>query len=124
MNGSLAHVVEIADHSLGVRLVRNGKTVKIEEAEFTLLNADGEPVVKAVGFPVGLAWAMTIHKAQGATLDQVRLDLRRAWEPGQAYVALSRASSPDRLFLDGWSPSSILTDPEVARFHREISKAH
>ncbi|MEK6580487.1 MAG: helicase C-terminal domain-containing protein, partial [Bdellovibrionota bacterium] len=67
-----------------------------------------------------LAWAFTIHKAQGTTLDRARIDLRRLWEPGQAYVALSRVKSPKGLTIEGWDRSSIVSDPDVRQFHAEI----
>lgn len=121
VNGSLGHITKISEESLSIRLLRNGETVTIEQAEFTLLNADGQPVVKARNFPVSLAWAITIHKAQGATIDRIYVDLKRAWEPGQAYVALSRARSPNGIYVNGWNPSSILADPVVTTFHASLA---
>ncbi|MBI2604900.1 MAG: AAA family ATPase [Deltaproteobacteria bacterium] len=121
VNGSLGHVKKVSEDLLSIELLRNRETVEVEHAAFTLLNADGNPVVTARNFPVSLAWAITIHKAQGATLDSIRVDLKRAWEPGQAYVALSRARNPDGLFIDGWNASSILADPLVTSFHRALT---
>ncbi len=121
VNGSLGHVKKVSEDALSIELLRNRETIEVERAAFTLLNADGNPVVTARNFPVSLAWAITIHKAQGATLDSIRVDLKRAWEPGQAYVALSRARTPSGLFIDGWNASSILADPLVASFHAELA---
>lgn len=120
VNGSLGSIERISDDHLSIRLRAGGRTVEVERAEFTLLNAEGEPVVKARNFPVSLAWAMTIHKAQGTTLDQVQVDLRRSWEPGQAYVALSRARASSGVVIDGWRRESIFADPVVAKFHRDL----
>ena len=63
---------------------------------------------------------MTIHKAQGMTLDKIMVDLRNLWEPGQAYVALSRVKTGKGLFLSGWTPRSIRADPAVAAFNRRL----
>lgn len=123
VNGTTGIIRDISDESLSVELLsgRNeGETFAISKAEFTLLNADGAAVVTARNFPVSLAWAMTVHKAQGTTLDRMRVDLRHIWEPGQAYVALSRAKRPDGLLIEGWSPSAIFADPAVARFHGSL----
>lgn len=70
--------------------------------------------------PVRLAWASTIHKAQGKTLDKVVLDLSRgAFEVGQTYMALSRCTSLEGLFLkQPISPEDILVDPIVEKFHQ------
>ena len=66
-------------------------------------------------YPLRLAWAMTIHKAQGLTLDKVYLDLaRRLFAHGQAYVALSRARTLDGLELSRpLTPQDIIADPRI-----------
>ncbi|MBI3544792.1 MAG: AAA family ATPase [Deltaproteobacteria bacterium] len=121
VNGSLGHLKEVAPMHLIVELM-SGREVLVERNDFTLLDADGNPAVTASNFPVTLAWALTIHKAQGASLDQMTVDLRGLWEPGQAYVALSRARASDALWLEGWTPSSIFLDPAVLAFHRSLVK--
>ncbi len=119
VNGSTGTIEDIKDESLTIKL-STGRDVEIEPVTFTLLNAEGNPVVTATNFPIALAWAFTIHKAQGTTLDRARIDLRRLWEPGQAYVALSRVKSPKGLTIEGWDRSSIVSDPDVRQFHAEI----
>ena len=116
VNGSLGHIVEMDDEKLGITLLK-GREIQLEKADFTLLDADGTPVVTARNFPISLAWAVTIHKAQGSTLDIIWVDIRRLWEPGQAYVALSRVTDPDGLWIEGWDARSIFTDPAVREFH-------
>lgn len=120
VNGSLGHLRQIAPNHLLIELM-SGREVMVEKADFTLLDAEGLPAVTASNFPVTLAYAVTIHKAQGTTLDQMTVDLRRLWEPGQAYVALSRARSSDALWIEGWHESSIFLDPAVLTFHRELA---
>lgn len=120
VNGSLGHIVDGSNNVLRIKLMRKGEEIEVERTSFTLLNADGEPVVVARNFPVNLAWAMTIHKAQGATLDRVNVELTHAWEPGQAYVAVSRVRSADGLFIQGWRPGAILADPLVRAFYERL----
>jgi ATP-dependent exoDNAse (exonuclease V) alpha subunit len=116
VNGSLGTVNRISDDAITVALL-TGPVVETEKTDFTMLDADGKPVAKAHGFPLQLAWGLTIHKAQGTTLNQMRADIRGLWEPGQAYVALSRVKNPRELSLDGWTEKSIFMDPAVRRFY-------
>ncbi len=122
VNGSLGRIKEITDTELTILLL-NRREIRVKPCEFTLLDAGGEPVVTAKNFPVSLAWAVTIHKAQGASLDCMIADLRGLWEPGQGYVALSRAKNPNALFLEGWHPSSLKVDPAVTLFHQKLREA-
>jgi hypothetical protein len=117
VNGTLGHVRNIGKGTLDIQLLKNGKFVEIEPYTFDHLDAEGEKVASATNFPVTLAYATTIHKAQGMTLDKMSVDLRALWEPGHAYVALSRVRTARELYIEGWSPKSIIVDPEVSRFH-------
>lgn len=120
VNGSLGTVLKIKNDSLEIRL-KNGRSVEIEPAKFSVLDANGNEMATATNFPITLAYGSTIHKAQGATLDGMVCDLRRLWEPGQAYVALSRLRRGDDLVLTGWDEPSIRVDPEVVAFHQGLT---
>lgn len=119
VNGTQGIIVRIRPNVLTIELL-NGRWVEIEKASFTLLDAEGEPVAAAVNFPVSLAWATTIHKAQGATLDRMAVNLSQLWEPGQAYVALSRLRRGADLYIERWEPRSIRVDPDVVNFYRSL----
>lgn len=69
-------------------------------------------------FPLRLAWAVTIHKSQGKTYDRAIVDLgQRSFAPGQTYVALSRITQLDGLYLTRpLRPSDIIVDQDVRRF--------
>jgi ATP-dependent DNA helicase PIF1 len=79
---------------------------------------ESRPIGTLTQFPLRLAWAVTIHKAQGLTLENVRIDLGRgAFAPGQAYVALSRCPTLAGLKLvRPLTPRDIMVDPEVLDF--------
>jgi len=68
--------------------------------------------------PLKLAWALTIHKCQGLTLDKASISLSGIFASGQAYVALSRVRSIESMQLKALPKQSLLVDPEVCRFYR------
>ena len=121
VNGSLGYIEDIADDSLAIKLF-SGEEIDVGKAKFSYLDGDGIEVIAAWNFPVTLAWATTIHKAQGASLDRMIVDLHALWEPGQAYVALSRVRSGSGLMIERWSPISILAEPLVTEFYNTLAE--
>lgn len=122
VNGSLGHVREITEDTLSISLM-SGEDIEVEKTKFTSLDGDGQEVAAAWNFPVTLAWATTIHKAQGASLDRMVVDLSALWEPGQAYVALSRVRSAAGLTVERWSPHSIRAEQLVTDFYNSLVDA-
>ncbi|OGJ64066.1 hypothetical protein A3C37_01025 [Candidatus Peribacteria bacterium RIFCSPHIGHO2_02_FULL_53_20] len=120
VNGSLGHVKAITEDSLHIKLF-SGEGIEIGQEKFSCLDGDGNEVLAAWNFPVTLAWATTIHKAQGATLDRMIVDLSALWEPGQAYVALSRVRSGAGVFIERWTPSSIRAEPLVTALYDALA---
>lgn len=116
VNGTRGTLVSYeADHLIVKK--EGGREVKVEKMSFSLLDADGNTKASVIQFPVNLAYATTIHKSQGATLDELWCDLSSLWEPGHAYVALSRLRDPAGLHIVRWNSRSFIVDPEVKKFY-------
>jgi ATP-dependent DNA helicase PIF1 len=116
VNGTRGTLVGYESDHLTVKK-EGGREVKVEKMSFSLLDAEGNTKASVIQFPVNLAYATTIHKSQGATLDELWCDLGSLWEPGHAYVALSRLRDPSGLHIVRWSPRSFIIDPEVKKFY-------
>ncbi|MCB0407861.1 MAG: AAA family ATPase [Bdellovibrionales bacterium] len=120
VNGTTGYVRGIENNELSIEL-ENGRNIIIEKTTFSMLDADGQVVAAVTNFPVSLAYAITIHKAQGLTLSHLYVDLCGLWEPGHAYVALSRSTSSKGLNILQWSPASVKVDQKVKRFYTQLS---
>lgn len=120
VNGTRGIVTDMSEDKIIVRK-DNGREVQVEKVSFALQDADGNVMASVIQFPLTLAYATTIHKSQGATLDDLWCDLSRLWEPGHAYVALSRLRDSKGLHLIGWNPRSIIVDPKVLNFYRQLT---
>ena len=81
-----------------------------------------EIVVRRHQIPLMLGWAMSIHKSQGMTLDLLETDISQCWDSGQAYVALSRATSIEGLHLLGYKRECIKADPAVLDYYASVSQ--
>jgi ATP-dependent DNA helicase PIF1 len=124
VNGSIGTIVKIADEYLGVHLIGSNSTIQLAKCSFDHLDGSGDIACSARNFPISLAWACTIHKAQGATIDRVSVDLRGIWEGGQAYVALSRVRESENLIIEGWDNDSIRADENVVRYYEELEASN
>lgn len=121
VNGSLGTVVHIAQQCITIQLL-SGKSIDIEPEKFALLDGSGSERACAINFPLSLAWGTTIHKAQGASIDRLLVQVSGLWESGHAYVALSRATSEEGLCIDHWDSRSIFIDPAVKQFYEDVEQ--
>lgn len=114
VNGSQGEVIGfIDDKEKGmlpkVRLL-SGEDIICEPESWSITNEDDEVLASLSQIPLRLAWAMTIHKSQGMTLQCAEIDLGRTFERGQGYVALSRLRHLDGLKLLGFQLSALELD--------------
>ncbi|KAL1882753.1 hypothetical protein VTK73DRAFT_878 [Phialemonium thermophilum] len=83
----------------------------------------GEVQASRKQIPLILAWALSIHKAQGQTLERVKVDLGRVFEKGQAYVALSRATTQEGLQVLRFQKDKVMAHPRVVGFYNQLYSA-
>jgi ATP-dependent DNA helicase PIF1 len=116
----------IADTSMKFPLVRfsvsDGTTRDLlcQPEDWKVELPNGEVQAQRRQLPLILAWALSIHKAQGQTLERVKVDLRKVFENGQAYVALSRATCQDGLQVSGFDKSKVTAHPRVGEFYNTL----
>jgi len=116
-NGSRGVVVKLDSHGISFQKL-DGERVRLEMQSVPIDNPMfGKPVNTLVYLPVKLAWAITIHSAQGMTIDALEVDLGSdIFAFGQAYTGLSRATSLSSVRIVNVLPESFVTSPKVIEF--------
>lgn len=110
-NGTRGRVTGWND-SQPVVTTNDGKQIVVTEHSWSV-EEDGRIIAEASQLPLRLAWAITIHKSQGMSLDAAEVDLSRSFTPGMGYVALSRVRSIDGLYLMGANRMALAMHPEI-----------
>lgn len=112
-NGTLGTVVAFeANTGFPIIKVREGRTITVEPMDW-VIEEGGKIKASVTQVPLRLAWAITIHKSQGMSLDAAVMDLSQVFEYGQGYVALSRVRSLSGLHLLGINPRAFMVHPVI-----------
>jgi len=113
VNGTLG-TIENFDKNSGYPIIktRNGRRIGVEPMDWTV-EENGKIRARITQLPLRLAWAITVHKSQGMSLDEAVMDLSDVFEFGQGYVALSRVRRLSGLYLLGWNERAFQVHPEV-----------
>ncbi len=98
---------------------KEGEEITIEPMDWTI-EEDGKIKALISQVPLRLAWAITIHKSQGLSLDTALMDLRQVFEYGQGYVALSRVRTLGGLYLVGWNEQTFQVHPRILQQDRQF----
>lgn len=118
-NGSLASIVRFEDGLPVVKIARTGKEIQLDYSKWETRGPSGEVLASFEQIPLKLAYALTIHKSQGMTLDFAEVDPRGIFTEGQLYVALSRVRSLDGLRLLGWHNKYVKANQEALEFYQK-----
>lgn len=112
VNGTLGRVVRFNEEGWPVIETAGKKQVTIEPTSWSVTE-EGKVLAEISQVPLRLAWAITVHKSQGMSLDAAEIDLSRAFVYGQGYVALSRVRTLSGLKVLGMNPTALRVDPKV-----------
>lgn len=112
VNGTLGIVTGYADTGYPIVKTNAGKTIFAEPDEWHIEDG-GRVLARIIQIPLRLAWAMTVHKSQGTSLDAAHMDLSDTFEYGQGYVALSRVRTLAGLSLAGLNQRALEVHPDI-----------
>ena len=110
INGTLGKVVGYSEDEQPIIELKDGSKLTVEKEQWSIDNDGGSSLASFTQFPLRLAWAITVHKSQGMTLEAAEVDLGKSFEKGQGYVALSRLKSLKGLKLAGFNSTALAVD--------------
>ena len=126
INGSLGEVIGFEDddeHGVLPKVkLTDGTTLIVEPETWSVDNEAGKTIASFQQIPLRLAWAITIHKSQGMTLEAAEIDLSHTFEKGQGYVALSRLKSLNGLRLKGFNEQALELDSLAIKADRRFQE--
>ena len=126
INGSLGEGIGFEeDDEFGVLpkvKLTDGTTLLVEPETWSVENEAGKTIASFQQIPLRLAWAITIHKSQGMTLEAAEIDLSHTFEKGQGYVALSRLKTLDGLRLKGFNEQALELDSLAIKADRRFQE--
>lgn len=111
VNGTLGTVTGFEYGTVTIQTAE-GRSLSISPESWGM-DQEGKALAQISQIPLRLAWAITVHKSQGMTLDEIDVDLSKSFAPGMGYVALSRVRSLAGLYLRGMNQRALLVDPVV-----------
>jgi DNA-binding MarR family transcriptional regulator len=121
VNGTLGVVVSCDVDNDPIVRTTSGKKIKISRASWKI-EEDGKTKAEILQYPLRLAWAITVHKSQGMSLDAIEVDLSKSFEPGMGYVALSRVRTLEGLTILGINDMALRVHEDAQAFEDEMKK--
>lgn len=121
VNGTIGQVVDWDADGLPVVEALDGRLLSLEMASWQV-EEEGKVRAELVQVPLRLAWAITIHKSQGMSLDAAEIDLSKSFVPGMGYVALSRVRTLEGLRLRGMNNTALRINEFVLELDEQLRK--
>ncbi len=126
VNGTMGLVKGFTANHSPVIWTQGGDEIVVDRVTWSF-EENGIEKAAITQYPLRLAWAITVHKSQGMSLDAAQMDLSKTFEYGQGYVALSRVRSLSGLYIKGINPKAVKVHPDVLlqdKIFRKQSEAH
>jgi len=118
-NGTLGVVVKFTNLNVPVVKTVAGEEISVIQDAWRI-EEDGKIKAEIKQLPLRYAWAITVHKSQGMTLDAAQIDLSKTFTFGMGYVALSRVRTIDGIELLGFHDDALLMHPEILRLDKDL----
>lgn len=122
VNGTLGRVTGFTEKGNPLVKTFGDDLIEAKADTWAIEDETGKPLASFVQIPLRLAWAITVHKSQGMTLDAAMIDLGRAFEKGQGYVALSRLRDLQGLKLKGLNQTALEVDELAMRADKRFQE--
>ena len=121
VNGTLGVVERFGSDGMPVVRIKSGKTIHVKGDQW-MIEEEGEVLAEIHQLPLRLAWAITVHKSQGMSLDAAEIDLSKSFVAGMGYVALSRVRTLSGLKLMGLNEIARKVSPDVLEHDAVLRK--
>jgi len=122
INGTLGTVIDFDKQNNPIVETFSGDIITAEREKWEFKDVDGKVLAQVMQIPLRLAWAITVHKSQGMTLDAAEIDLSKSFAAGQGYVALSRIRSLDGLYLKGVNRIAFQVDDDAFQQEKKMKE--
>lgn len=119
VNGSVGTVIGFGADNFPLVRLNSGEEILVIPDSWTI-DDENKILARVNQIPLRLAWAITVHKSQGMTLEAAEIDLSRSFGYGMGYVALSRLTSLEGLYLLGINEMAYKLDPQVFEYDKEL----
>lgn len=120
VNGTRGRIIDFTKNGDPIVLTTDGHEIVAGDHTWRLFHDRGFEIASVTQKPLRLAWAVTVHKSQGLSLDAAIIDLSQAFTPGMGYVALSRVRSLEGLYLVGMNEQALMMNQQIAKYDKEL----